>query len=326
MHVFLKLCSQKNISNVAFTGDSLMREHFQNLVMLLQPEIVKEVNMVKFREEKSVSLKFFDVAEPPQTLNLYYYLFSASVKDLQRIQPDAHFWSFSLLKNLVSERTEELLPELVEKFFMKPYDNLLKSGQSQTQVSRNRFYLHPQIQREDPRINRDTLIQAPLNHSVNSFACLTPGRYEIAISKTLELLKKHGLYYDDGLINGLLPTSARWESSWDGIHYSLLVNEVAFNSDPLLDGQLKPPLVCQHGQYIRGGRHLCGKIHTVSGVNKCVRSRHPRIHRAGRQQDSEADDEYMYWCNNLGNKFHHFEGGVSRMLTMMWINSLCNDR
>jgi hypothetical protein len=285
-----------------------MREHFQNLIMLLQPSLVKEVNMVKFRDDKSLTLTLVDEADgSSHELSMHYFLFTGSVKDLQRIKPDVNFWSFSMLRTLVTERSEELLPELVEKYFLMPYENLVKSKQSAFQQANNRFYLHPQIQREDPRIDREVLSQAPLNHSVNSFACLTAGRQQVAVRRTWELLAKYGL--TDSVINAQVPTLSRWESSWDGIHYSLLLGENSFEDTGSV----------QHGstdtctEYIRGGKNLCCQVNTFQGINKC-----------GRASNSTKNGEHMYWCKKLGYNFQHFEGGVSRMMTMIWLNSLCN--
>jgi hypothetical protein len=47
----------------------------------------------------------------------------------------------------------------------------------------------------------------------------------------------------------------------------------------------------------------------LSGINKC-------------------ENGYIYWCKHVIDKdavFGSFEGGVSFMLTMMWINMMCNE-
>ena len=60
-------------------------------------------------------------------------------------------------------------------------------------------------------------------------------------------------------LNGLLPTEARWESTWDGIHYTLLVNR----------DQMKPNARCGR-VYNRGGRNLCGHLVQFPAVNRCI--------------------------------------------------------
>ena len=82
------------------------------------------------------------------------------------------------------------------------------------------------------------------------------------------------------------------------------------------------------GGYRQGGRGLCGKIKILPGINKCK-----SIFRAHSQWAKnkngidDGDGEFMLWCRHVYDSntvFGSFEGGVSRMLTMIWINMMCN--
>eukprot|EP00596_Hydrurales_sp_CCMP1899_P008368 CAMPEP_0119039240 /NCGR_PEP_ID=MMETSP1177-20130426/8642_1 /TAXON_ID=2985 /ORGANISM="Ochromonas sp, Strain CCMP1899" /LENGTH=627 /DNA_ID=CAMNT_0007002893 /DNA_START=377 /DNA_END=2260 /DNA_ORIENTATION=+ len=129
---------------------------------------------------------------------------------------------------------------------------------------------------------------------VSDLSYMTPSRQKIQALK----LKNMAIQAGETRLDGGLPTDARWESTWDGIHYSMISR---------MD-QLKPNATCP-GEYSRGGRDMCGTVKLLPGINKC-------------------ENGYMYWCKHVVDKdavFGSFEGGVSFMLTMMWINMMCND-
>jgi hypothetical protein len=161
-------------------------------------------------------------------------------------------------------------------------------------LSRVTYYLHPQIQREDPRVYRIAEFNVSLSYTkVSPFAFMTPVRQNvqsIGLRKTAKALHHR-------LLDGLTVTNARWDSSWDGIHYSMIS----------ISEQLLPDASCLHG-YRRGGRNMC-HLRMLPGINKC---------------DEDGD---MQWCKHFYNAstvFGSYEGGVSRMLTMIWINMMCN--
>lgn len=129
----------------------------------------------------------------------------------------------------------------------------------------------------------------------SQFAFMTPSRQQAQATR----IKISAAKSNVSVLDGQLVTSARWESSWDGIHYSMVS----------ITAQLSANATCPGG-YRRGGRDLCGTIRTLPGINKC-------------------ESGYMYWCKHVYDSntvFGSFEGGVSRMLTMVWINMMCNDR
>ena len=91
------------------------------------------------------------------------------------------------------------------------------------------YYLHPQIQRQDPRVLRSETetsltsqdgdiekLESP--HLVSQFAFMTPVRQEEQESRMRNIATALGL----PLLDGQAITKARWESSWDGIHYSMV--------------------------------------------------------------------------------------------------------
>jgi len=81
------------------------------------------------------------------------------------------------------------------------------------------------------------------------------------------------------------------------------------DNDPSQSWQLHANATCPGDNYQKGGRGLCGSLRHVSrGLSKC-------------------DKGYVYWCRHSlepGAVFGSFEGGVSKMITMVWLNKMCN--
>ena len=76
--------------------------------------------------------------------------------------------------------------------------------------------------------------------------------------------------------------------------------------------QLNLSSTCPQDNYLRGGRGLCrtGVKQLSRGISKCDK------------------DGYIYWCKHSlapDAVFGSFEGGVSKMITMMWLNLMCLD-
>lgn len=144
------------------------------------------------------------------------------------------------------------------------------------------------------------------NDSIESFAFITNDRQKIQLNSLKNELMKvnninnmHREYFD-----GTMPTMSRWESTWDGIHYSLLVT----------DEQLSNGLC--YGSHVKGGggHEMCKNIKEYKGINKCI-------------FDKFTNGYNMHWCRNIVTrelKYNRFEGGVSRMLLIIWLNSMCN--
>ena len=63
---------------------------------------------------------------------------------------DLHLWNIALLKMLVSNIKEIDIPSGVEQWFSKLHARLLNGRKPN---STDMYYIHPQIQREDPRFH-----------------------------------------------------------------------------------------------------------------------------------------------------------------------------
>ena len=124
------------------------------------------------------------------------------------------------------------------------------------------------------------------------------------------------------ILDAQLITASRWEASWDGIHYSMVSIAAQLEANATCPGYVylhfnahtHTPffrlifLSSLFSGYRRGGRDLCNTIKILPGINKC-------------------EGGYMYWCKHVYDSntiFSSFEGGASRMLTMVWINMMCN--
>ena len=130
----------------------------------------------------------------------------------------------------------------------------------------------------------------------------------------------HGATVPLLVLDGLLPTDARWEATWDGAHYTMLVNQ----------NQLAPAARCGR-PYSKGGRNLCGHLTAFPGTNRCINTTTtgsatpPTLVANSNTTDVAGRMEFCRTVVDRAAKFTNFEGGVSRMLTMMWMNMMCND-
>jgi len=180
----------------------------------------------------------------------------------------------------------------------------MKTLTSEQQKLKLIYYLHPRIQREDLRVDRAAMETSKLNYrGISNFGMMTPNRQNLATLPILPILQK----YKVRVLDGLIPTESRWESTWDGIHYSLgvrsedMVEPTVNSTNPLS----APRIECT--EYKRGGRQMCD-IKTFPSINRCI-------------------NNTMYWCTRVALrqfKFDRFEGGVSRMMTQIYLNMICN--
>jgi len=127
------------------------------------------------------------------------------------------------------------------------------------------------------------------------------------------------------VVDGMLPSSSRWESTWDGIHYAMLLHE----------DDLRMNSTCP-GKFLKGGRHMCG-LNQYPAVNHCktetgsafsTTDSSNTVRTGWGASNGYGAESHMYWCRKHVDRSHdlitHFEGGVSRMMTMIWLNSICN--
>jgi hypothetical protein len=103
------------------------------------------------------------------------------------------------------------------------------------------YYVHPQIQREDPRVYRAEFNQSLVeNYSkVSPFAFMTPLRQRGQVDG----LRRTARALRHRVLDGQAITDARWDSTWDGIHYSMISI-----SDQLLPNGNKEPIFCPNGK------------------------------------------------------------------------------
>jgi hypothetical protein len=392
----------KSINAIAFNGDSLLREHFQNMHVFLQMHLPNEQK----RWTSKANNQLVEVQLPGgHRVQLDYWLDlnarTAKIESDRVINGllyrkgvyDSMIFNTHMLRTLVSQtQTDNIdyfMGSLVDERYgvisgkrTKSHLEGLKARKAvqgnpsssvneraaargggsnssmsiagraaainstsvpaapnirhQTEDHMLVYYLHPRIQREDVRISREELKNVSGRRKVEGFACMTPPRQNVAtaaiLKKLKDLNKKSAASGDGGAVNrialldGLQVSEARWEGTWDGAHYSLLLNSQ----------QLLPSATCP--RFLLGGRHLC-HLKQYPGVNRCRSQSH--LNSSGDTTGSHSVSvdknttrtngsgyDRMEWCRNVADRsatFDLFEGGVSRMITMMWMNMICNN-
>jgi hypothetical protein len=330
---------RKDVHTLGFFGDSLLREHFQNLMVFLQQHMDESTRNYGSKlndQEYNITLA------GGRQMGLDYHLRFCHKSDDRcvngrRYPPEVHdaqIWNAALMRVLVNQPAgfrrwlrDEVMGDL--SVFTKP-DEDRRSKLALTLARRRAgstplptvYYLHPRIQREDPRVVRD-----PTLTKVEGFALMTPSRQDEASQEVLNVLAAPTSAHAQAtaaaaglspllLLNGLPPTEARWESTWDGAHYTLLVKKFQ-----LVESTCKKP------PYLKGGRNMCD-LKQYPGTNQCINATSTGRASSGVANSNGTDVEgRMEFCKSVVDRaarFTHFEGGVSRMLTMMWMNMVCN--
>ena len=266
---------QDNITTIHIAGDSLAKEHYLNIVSFLTNN---GATMQKVLQYMQFLLPL--TTKPSTSVNVVF-----DPDDNIGVFDNSWFiWNVQLMHALSSgnEHTGALFRYKVL------HHEIGAGGKKRKRV----YYNHPQIQREDPRVVRDKQPREAYTR-VSPFAYMTPPRQRIQANDIVNL----AMEMHEPLLDALLPSKGRWESSWDGIHYCMASQ----------GNQILPNATCN--QWRRGGRNMCHQVKTLPGINRC------------------GDDGYMYWCKayyDASTVFSSFEGGVSKMLTMIWINMMCN--
>jgi hypothetical protein len=187
---------RKNVSQLGFIGDSLLREHFQNIMVFLQQHVgpqAKEYGSKANDQQYNLTLpggwrvlvdyhlRFDDRkydGHPRPGVNGSFYPCGAY---------DAHIWNVPLLKFLVQSKPPDmLLPAGLRRAavndvnkalprLLQPFEWLRRRRWAAGDYTGPRvptvYYLHPRIQREDLRIVRDTAVA-----KIEGFAMMTPPR------------------------------------------------------------------------------------------------------------------------------------------------------
>jgi hypothetical protein len=362
---------KKNIRKIAFTGDSLLREHYQNMMSLFfDAESRKDAT----RQLKFPIIHYFNSsyrvnASYEHTVHFTYFGMAKLWGNLKQQKFDAHLWSLSIIRYMVNQVSEKELKKWVGGFFNSTAYKI-RAGRQESSVYT--YYLHPRVQFEDRRVDRDLLTAAllatePDARSVSNLVSLNPhplppsaaslqvmaahktkfGFYSVTADRyqsAIDTLRPLLAHFNMESLDGSLVSDSRWEATWDGVHYSLMVPakddearlisatkeggdygksgrkaiapsyQVASRRADLLKlendtiglGHRSKDADCLLG-YAKSGHALCPRIRQVTGLNKCVGSQ-------------------IYWCHDVvaGKSYSSFEGGVSMMLTMLWLNRLCN--
>ena len=264
-----------NITTIHFAGDSLVKEHYLNIVSFLTNN---GATMHKVLQNMNFILPLN--SSPSKLLNIVF----DPDDNLGVFENSWFLWNVQLM-HVLSSSNEQIAPIFKYK---KLHHDMGSTGKKRKRV----YYNHPQIQREDPRVMRDKQPREAHVH-ISPFTYMTPPRQKVQADDIVTLSTQ----MSEPLLDALIPSKSRWESSWDGIHYCMASQGHQLMSNATCD------------QWRRGGRDMCHQVKTLPGINRC------------------GEDGYMYWCKayyDATTGFSSFEGGVSKMLTTIWINMMCS--
>lgn len=280
-----KCFADKKINSFSFTGDSLVREHYQNLYLLLADSFT-----VKLQKLKKAHILEFNSSSIPITMQ--YYVSSKEWKNIKHV--DVNLINIPIHKLSVRGFSDKLL---LDQSLMSLAFELNRSVRYRKNPSKFYYYQHPAIQREDPRVNRKDLQDYNSSKTVSPFAMMTRSRQEIMANG----IENSPLKLYDQIINGLLVSDSRWSSSWDGVHYSLLMDDL----DIVKKRNCSDVNKWKNG-YVLTAKSGCNDNITIfQGINKCI-------------------NNDIYYCKQHSYDLTNYEGGVSRMLTQIFLNAICN--
>jgi hypothetical protein len=338
---------RKNYSSVAFTGDSLVREHFQNLLALALPS--QSIKLEKLKED-SASV----VVQLPNgySTRIDYYVIPRQWNRKSRNIPhpvdvksfSLHLFCVHALRLQASCAADASLAATISSWFDSTWSRIRPSSSSGKDTTRGTSGRVFYFQAEDIRVQRLAL-RSGAAQNVSSIACMTVERHRVvreALLARLQSLSSHNTSAGRGklpaaadlelferYVDGWTLTQARWEASWDGIHYSLLLNERTFPA--YASSNTGTNWTCSSGSFLQGGRSLCKlpvdgwlPVKEIPGINRCM---YDIDNGSGPMNGVVEERKAMYWCRDviaLSKNFHFFEGGVSRMLTNFMLNLACN--
>jgi hypothetical protein len=341
---------KKNLTDLLFVGDSLVREHFQNLVSYLFPGFhLKRLQGTLATLHFPIPLTgpdspmLLDDSTPTEQdhhfhLRVHYSYDSPTAAlcsfinsnsslllwNLQIIrflnQGDPIFFSssfavFCSFAYMFSSCSFSSLCSITPHPHTGPHFNDIKKYNwgpglakhfnrdtcSSPSPPPNTYLIHPRIQRLDLRRPR----------TANPHRGITPLRQDLVNQNLMKALSI--VLPNTSSLNAMAITSSRWESSWDGTHYSILADQSVFKTmnvtglSGLSQTTLDVQVVTNSSQYRQGGRDVCHL------------RQYPLTHNV-------CHNGTMYWKTRemKSMTFDSFQGGVSQMLTMMWINSFCH--
>ena len=187
---------RKNVSQLGFVGDSLLREHFQNVMVFLQQRVPAEAK--EYGSKANDQLYNLTLPGGWRVIVDYHLWFDDRKYD-GHYRPsvngsfypsgmyDAQLWNLHMLRYLVQQKPADMArPAGLRRLamndlnkamprFLQPMEWLRRRRWSPGDYAGPRvptvYYLHPRIQREDLRIVRDATAT-----KIEGFAMMTPPR------------------------------------------------------------------------------------------------------------------------------------------------------
>jgi len=199
----------KGITKLSFTGDSLIREFYQNIYVLLSASSSENIKLQKVKKAHKLD---FNIYQTNYTIHLEYYVDGREWKESIK-NTDIHLINVAIHRLSVSNTPEKYL---INKCLSSLQQDIVRLEKNKKNNSTFLYYNQPAIQREDPRVDRKILEISPNNSKIVSpFAAMTRNRQEIMSKGLLQYIRRRNI----NIIDGLLISDVRWESTWDGIHY-----------------------------------------------------------------------------------------------------------
>jgi len=290
----VKLCiDRKRLSFVGMVGDSLLRESLQNLFSLVVPEYTHS-------RLKGVETTFhlpLNVSNESSTLAVSYSynhpMPGCKHVDMTQRERGVVLWNWPMIKTINSGWFMNGMKAKLLGRIKSQFNDIMCGGAPLPSV----YVLHPRVQRLDLRFRQGS----------NPFHKVSPMREDAIMMNISNQVRALGEGVE--ILDATIISESRWEASWDGIHYGLSVHKSDFQIfEP---GKTDLNSTCSRGgsnSRFVGGNDVCD-LQQYINYNFCINGR-------------------MHWCNNVvhrSNPFDSFEGGVSRMTTMIWLNMLCNN-
>jgi hypothetical protein len=298
-----KCFARKRLEFVGMVGDSLLRESLQNLFSLVVPSYtharlkgVKTTFQLPLDHDGDAGA---GGGASNRTLAVSYH-YNHPEPGCKHID-SAHrergtvLWNWPVIKTINSGwYMRELKPKLPGRI-KKQFAEIMCGGAALPSV----YLLHPRVQRSDLRGRPQD----------NPFNRISPMRQDALMAGIADTVRAVAGDAEVQLLDAMVLSESRWEASWDGIHYGVSVHTNDFH----LYDPIATPInsTCSKGgasARASGGFDLCSLVQHTN-YNFCI-------------------DDRMYWCNNVVgrvNQFDSFEGGVSKMATMIWLNLICSE-
>ena len=179
----------RNISQIHISGDSLTREHFQNVISLLTHDggaMRKVLLTMSFLIHLSTGTVLSIIFDPDD--------------GMPRSNDTWHLWDVQLMHALSTGNPTRMSNIVRSRFEMNRNRDRVSNVSNAWSV----FYNHPQIQREDPRVLRDKFPRES-SARASQFSFMTPPRQKIRADEMMAAAQELGLSILDGQVNNFVP-------------------------------------------------------------------------------------------------------------------------